>query len=185
MLNLGVLPHAVIGDLDSVDKDTLLKLTSSEVNIERYSEDKDETDFELALGYAVAQQPTEILIVGALGGRLDQTLANLSLLTDPRLPDIDIRMDDGVEKAFFCRTTSEKGKQVKFEGRSGDTISLIPWQNQVEGVETKGLKWPLYGETLFPEKSRGLSNVMLESTASVSIRSGTLLILQHRPKNSN
>jgi len=179
LLEMGMLPGVVIGDLDSIDDDTLFQLTSAEVNIEQFSEDKDETDFELALRYAIEMHPTEILIVGALGGRLDQTLANLSVLSDPMIPEIDIRLNDGVEEAFFCRASAGKGKQVEIMGRSGDTISLIPWHSPAEGVETQGLKWSLYGETLHPEKSRGISNVMLEDSVSVRIKSGLLLVVHH------
>ena len=180
LLKMGILPEIVIGDLDSVDEDTLFQLTSAEVNIEQYSEDKDETDIELALGYAVEMRPSAILIVGGLGGRLDQTLANLSILTDPMLPKIDIRLDDGLEEVFFCRASAEKGGQVEVQGRSGDTVSLIPWHGPVEGVSTEGLQWPLYGETLFPDKSRGISNVMLSESASVKIENGLLLVVHRR-----
>ena len=180
LLKMGILPEIVIGDLDSVDEDTLFQLTSAEVNIEQYSEDKDETDIELALGYAVEMRPSAILIVGGLGGRLDQTLANLSILTDPMLPKIDIRLDDGLEEAFFCRVSAEKGGQVEVRGRSGDTVSLIPWHGPVEGVSTEGLQWPLYGETLYPDKSRGISNVMLSESASVKIENGLLLVVHRR-----
>ncbi len=180
LLKMGILPELVIGDLDSVDEDTLFQLTSAEVNIEQYSEDKDETDIELALQYAVEMQPSAILIVGALGGRLDQTLANLSILTDPMLPKIDIRLDDGVEEVFFCRASADKGGQVAVRGRSGDIVSLISWQGPVEGVSTQGLQWPLYGETLYPHKTRGISNVMLKDAASVSIQSGMLLVSHRR-----
>jgi len=180
LLKMGILPDIVIGDLDSVDEDTLFQLTSSEVNIEQYSEDKNETDIELALRYAIELQPTSILIVGALGGRLDQTLANLSVLTDPTLPGIDIRLDDGVEEAFFCRVSATKGGEAEVQGQSGDTVSLIPWRGPVEGIITEGLQWPLYSETLYPDKSRGISNVMLNDTASVRIQSGLLLIVHRR-----
>jgi thiamine pyrophosphokinase len=180
LLKMGILPEIVIGDLDSVDEDTLFQLTSAEVNIEQYSEDKNETDIELALRYAVEMRPSAILIVGGLGGRLDQTLANLSILTDPTLRGIDIRLDDGVEEVFFCRTSADKGVQVEVQGRSGDIISLIPWHGPVEGVTTEGLKYPLYCETLYPHKSRGISNVMLNDVASVSIQSGLLLVSHRR-----
>ena len=186
LLKMGILPEIVIGDLDSIDDDTLFQLTSAEVNIEQYSEDKDETDIELALRYAVELQPTSILIVGALGGHLDQTLANLSILTDPLLPKIDIRLDDGAEEVFFCRASADKGGQVasssqgEVRGRSGDNVSLIPWHGSVEGVVTEGLQWPLYGETLYPEKSRGVSNVMLGESASVKIEKGLLLVVHRR-----
>jgi len=182
LLKMGILPEIVIGDLDSIDEDTLFELTSAEVNIEQYSEDKDETDIELALCYSVELQPASILIVGALGGRLDQTLANLSILTNPTLPAIDIRLDDGIEEAFFCRASAAKGGQAQVWGRSGDTVSLIPWNSPVEGVATEGLQWPLYGEALYPDKSRGVSNVMLGESASVKIEKGLLLVV-HRREN--
>lgn len=180
LLKMGILPEIVIGDLDSIDEGTLFDLTSAEVEIKQYSEDKDETDIELTLRYAVELQPSAILIVGALGGRLDQTLANLSILNDPSLPAIDIRIDDGVEQAFFCRAFVAKGGQAEVRGRSGDIVSLIPWHDPVEGVVTDGLRWPLYGETLFSSKSRGISNVMLNGTASIRIQSGLLLIVHRR-----
>ena len=180
LMKMGILPEIVIGDLDSLDEEVLFELTSADVRIEQYSEDKDETDFELALQYAVTLHPAAILIIGALGGRLDQTLANLSIVTDPTLPDIDIRLDDGVEEVFFCRASAAKGGHAEVRGRSGDTVSLIPWLRPVEGITTEGLQWPLYGETLYTEKSRGISNVMLADTATIRIRSGLLLIVHRR-----
>ncbi len=191
LMRMGILPAIVIGDLDSVDEEKLYELTDAEVGIEQYSEDKDETDLELALRYAVELEPSAILIVGALGGRFDQTLANLSLLTDPSLPSIDIRLDDGVEEVFFLRPAAAKGQQAasspqgEIHGRSGDTVSLIPWGGHVEGVSTEGLRWPLHGETLYVYKSRGISNAMLADTASVSIQSGLLLVVHRRPAISS
>jgi thiamine pyrophosphokinase len=180
LLKMGILPEIVIGDLDSIDEDILFDLTSAEVEIKQYSEDKDETDLELALGYAVELRPSAILIVGALGGRFDQTIANLSILTDPTLPGIDIRMDDGVEEVFFLKASAANGGQVQVQGRSGDIVSLIPWRGPVEAVHTEGLRWPLYGETLFSDKSRGISNEMVKNDASIRIQSGLLLIVHRR-----
>lgn len=180
LMKIGILPEVLIGDLDSIDEDILFKLISAEIKIEQYPEDKDETDIELALRYAVELQPSAILIVGALGGRLDQTIANLSLLTHPMLAKIDSRLDDGVEEAFFCLASAGNGEQVQVRGRSEDIVSLIPWQAPVEGVVTEGLQWPLYGETLYPDKSRGVSNKMLSESASVKIEKGLLLIVHRR-----
>jgi thiamine pyrophosphokinase len=182
LMKMGILPDIVIGDLDSVDENALFELKSAGVAIQQYSEDKDETDIELALRYAVELRPSAILIIGALGGRLDQTLANLSILTDPTLSGLDIRLDDGVEQAFFCRASAAKGGQAEVRGRGGDIVSLIPWLAPVEGVTTEGLQWPLYAETLYPDKSRGISNAMLADTASVRIQAGLLLVVHRRTR---
>ncbi|HMB24899.1 MAG TPA: hypothetical protein VKP08_18775, partial [Anaerolineales bacterium] len=69
---------------------------------------------------------------------------------------------------------------VQVEGRSGDLVSLIPWQGAVTEVETRNLKYPLRRETLYPDKTRGVSNEMLGSSASVSIGSGLLLVVHRR-----
>jgi thiamine pyrophosphokinase len=171
---LGVKPGIVIGDMDSADNRHLLELKKEGTSLEFHPRDKNETDLELAIQRAIGLEPKEIVIVAALGGRLDQTLANISLLADPRLASLDVRLDDGLEEIFLC------GEQAQVRGRSGDLVSLIPWQGAVSDVQTENLKWPLRGETLYPDKTRGISNEMLGETASISIGSGLLLVVHRR-----
>ena len=171
---LDLRPDLVIGDMDSTDKGHLQKLQSDDVLIELYPHDKDETDLELAILHAIELAPKEIVIVAALGGRLDHTLANIVLLSSPQFSALNLKLDDGVEEVFFCRD------QVEVHGRSGDIVSLIPWQGAVTGIQTENLKWPLEHETLFPEKTRGISNEMTADTAIIKISSGVLLIIRTR-----
>ena len=173
-LALGIQPNLIIGDMDSVEKGVLRKFEGDGVNIELYPQDKNETDLELAINCAIELQPKQIVIVAALGGRLDQTLANIALLTDIRLSTFDVRLDDGVEEIFLCRD------QAEVLGRRGDIVSLIPWQGTVAKVQTKNLKWVLQKETLYPDKTRGISNEMTNNVAYVSIASGLLLIVHRR-----
>ena len=174
-LALGIKPHLIIGDMDSIEKETLKKFQEGDdVEIELFPRDKNETDLELAVNKAIELNPREILIVAALGGRTDHSLANLALLADPRPSTFDVRLDNGVEEIFFCRN------QVQVHGRSGDLVSLIPWGSLVQGAQTKNLKWHLVNETLYPEKTRGISNEMLSDVASVKIESGLLLIVHRR-----
>jgi thiamine pyrophosphokinase len=173
-LTLDVQPNLILGDMDSAEKEQLQKLKEDDVSIELFPHDKNETDLELAINRAIELGPKEIIIIAALGGRLDQILANIALLTDPQLSILDARLDDGVEEIFFCRD------QVQVHGRSGDLVSLIPWQSAVPNVQTENLKWPLKNETLYPDKTRGISNEMLSDTASISIGSGLLLVVHRR-----
>ena len=173
-LALGLTPSIVIGDLDSLNDADRRKLDLAGTEIRRFPRDKNETDFELALNYAVEAGFREILVIAALGGRLDHTLGNLAMLADPSLVGLKVRVDDGLEQAFFVRT------HVLVEGYPGDLVSLIPWGGQVTGVVTDGLRWPLRGEMLYPDKARGISNELLGETASVSLESGLLLIVHTR-----
>ena len=176
VLALGLLPSVVIGDLDSVTSNERQWLVVRGVQIQQYPSDKDETDLELALHLAIEAGYREIRILGGLGGRLDQTLENLSLLTGPELADLDVRIDDGVEEAFFTRN------QCEIRGRPGDIVSLIPWGGEVIGICTEGLRWPLRSETLFPNKTRGISNEMFNEMATIEIVSGLLLCIHRRKK---
>ena len=173
-LALDLQPDLVIGDMDSLRKGQWQKLEKAGIPIELYPHDKNETDLELAIMRAIELEPQEILIIAALGGRLDHTLGNLALLSDIRLAAFHPRFDDGVEEIFFCR------EQVEVRGRSGDIVSLIPWGGPVQGIQTQRLRWSLNREILYPQKTRGISNEMLGDTASISVESGLLLIVHRR-----
>lgn len=171
---LNVTPDLIVGDMDSAEMEHLQKFKNEDVAIEAYPRDKNETDLELAINRAIELGPRQIVVIAALGGRLDQTLGNITLLADARLSTFDVRLDDGVEEIFICRD------RVEVHGRSADIVSLIPWLGVVSGIQTKDLKWPLHNETLYPEKTRGISNEMTDETASVSIGSGLLLVVHRR-----
>ncbi|CAG0986794.1 Thiamine pyrophosphokinase [Anaerolineales bacterium] len=173
VIALGRIPNFIIGDLDSVTFDLRL-LTDKGTQIIQFSHDKNETDLELAIQHALTLNPEQVIILAALGGRLDQTLGNIALISDLRLSTFDCRLDDGIEEVFFCHDKCE------INGKPGDIVSLIPWQGEVIGVVTTDLKWPLRDETLYPNKTRGISNEMLGETAAVQIRSGSLLVVHRR-----
>lgn len=177
MRTIGVQPHLLIGDLDSLEAGELAALQSAGVRIERHPQDKDETDLELALLALARQEYDAIRVVAALGGRLDQTLANLFLLELDGLEDIDVRLDDGHEEILIIRD------KVTIEGRPGDTVSLLARDGCTNGVLTEGLKYPLNRETLCPNRTRGISNEMLAGQATVSVASGRLLCIHTRRRS--
>ena len=148
-LAMGLIPNAIIGDMDSLPENFQPSTFDGELIL--FPKDKNETDLELAINHALTFNPDQILILAALGGRMDQTLANIALLSNLQLVTFNIKLTDGVEEIFFCRD------QAQIEGRSGDIVSLIPWQGEVTGVFTENLRWHLHHETLYPDKTRGLT----------------------------
>jgi thiamine pyrophosphokinase len=170
---LGFRPHLLIGDMDSVEPSRLAQLDALQVEILRYPVDKNETDLELALQAAMGRGFNPILIIAATGGRLDQTLGNLALLASvPR--SITVKLESGKEEIMLCHD------RIQIEGQPGDIISLIAWGTPGKGVTTSGLKYPLKNETLFPEKTRGISNVMLHCKAGVKNTAGSLICIHTR-----
>ena len=178
-LALGLTPNIIIGDLDSATFDSstgsehrLRPLTEKGTQVIQFPKDKNETDLELAIQHALTLNPEQIIILAALGGRLDQILGNIALILHPS--SFILRLDDGIEEVFFCRDKCE------INGKPGDLVSLIPWQGEVTGIVTTNLKWALQSETLYPHKTRGISNEMMNDTATIQINSGLLLIVHRR-----
>ncbi|MBI9048870.1 MAG: thiamine diphosphokinase [Anaerolineaceae bacterium] len=167
-------PDILIGDLDSISPTERIWAEEQHTRILQYPIAKDETDFELALSFALLEKCAKIRIVAALGGRLDQTLANSFILLDPRLHDLDVRFDDGKEEVCLIRR-----RQI-IDGKPGDIISLIPLQPVVQGVRTHQLAYPLNDEDLYIHQTRGISNVMLSETAEIEIKGGHLLCIHTR-----
>ena len=171
LVALGLTPNLIIGDLDSADPDDVERFESQGVEVHRYPIEKDETDLELALQTAIDLNPASIQVIAALGGRLDQTLGNIFLLTRPEFSNTDLRLVDGAQEVFLIRD------HVTLTGKQGQQVSLIPLLGPVTRVKTVGLAFPLNHETLYPDHTRGISNRMLNSAASVSIASGLLLCI--------
>ncbi|GAB4575326.1 MAG: thiamine diphosphokinase [Anaerolineae bacterium] len=171
-LALGLMPHVVIGDLDSVGQEVLAQVTAGGAEIQQFPPAKDETDLELALSYAVRQGARWLRVIGALGGRLDQTLANVLLLTLPALQGCDIRLVAGRQAAYVITS----GEHV-IEGNVGDTVSLIPLGGDAGQVRTEGLVYPLDNERLAFGPARGVSNELALPVAHVTVGQGHILVV--------
>jgi len=175
-LAVGVIPRIIVGDLDSLSPGDLAQVKAAGARIVRFSPRKDETDLELALLHAAREGAAEILILAALGGRLDQTIANVLLLSLPELRELDVRIVEGEQEAFLIRN------EARIEGRPGDTVSLIPLGGDVVGVTADGLEWPLSDDTLHFGPARGVSNTLVAEQAHVRVRRGMLLCVVMRRK---
>lgn len=170
ILALGLAPHVVIGDMDSITEADLARCRALGASVLTSSPAKDETDLELALLHAAEEGATWIRIVGAMGGRLDQTLANILLLTLPALAGRDARLVAGRQMAWVLGP----GEHA-IRGAAGDTLSLVPLGGDAGPVTTDGLDYPLRGETLVFGPARGISNVFSGEAARVSLEAGRLL----------
>ncbi|GAK61329.1 thiamine pyrophosphokinase [Candidatus Vecturithrix granuli] len=168
-LSIGVLPQAIIGDLDSFTPKEQARIHPDKTMILRFPARKDKTDLELALRHALDKNATTILLLAALGGRLDQSMGNVFLLTLPELHGIDVKILEGRHTAFLIRDHAE------ITGQPGDTVSILPIGGDAVGVANHGLEWPLHDATLPLGSTRGISNVMLEGRASISVQTGMLL----------
>ena len=170
-LSAGVVPHVVIGDLDSLAETDRAQLDRSGVQLIVHPRHKDYTDLELALRYALEQGAKEIIIVSALGGRWDQSLANLLLLTLPELAQVFTRIIDHHLSIQVIRDRAE------IAGRAGDTLSLIALKGDAHSVTIEGCEYPLLDATLPFGATLGISNVLAQPIAKITVKQGMILTL--------
>ena len=172
--DLGLNPHLLIGDMDSLSAQEVEACRQAGIEILHFPPAKNKTDLELALDEVLQRGYRNIFIAFALGGRLDQTLGNLVLLSRPDLNDCTVRIDDGVTEVILLRHTITLACQPR------DVVSLLPWGGAAGGVVTHGLEYPLEGETLLPWQTRGISNRCTGERFSVSLEQGALLLIHSR-----
>ena len=128
--SLGAEPDIFLGDFDS------FKGGSGKAEKIEFPPEKDKTDTCLAVDYAISKGYDDILILGALGGRADHSLANIFLLKYMLDKNVRGELYDGKNRVFLtCNsfTVAEKGAYV----------SLLPLFSDVEGLTLKGMKYPL------------------------------------------
>ena len=154
----GVIPDLCIGDFDSVDVSLFEGL-----NVIKLKPEKDEIDTECALIYALDMNPSEILIYGATGSRMDQTISSIELLrmaTDRKIPAYIIDRTNRIRVAVG-RTVLKKSEAF------GKYISLLPYAEALTDLTMKGFKYEIENFTLVKGISRCISNEYEADTAVI------------------
>ena len=170
---LNVTLDAVIGDLDSLPDSA--RQSIGNVEFISYPSGKNETDLELALLYAKEQGAERIVIIGAMGGRMDMTIGNIMLITNTSFSSCRIEVWHGEQTGWVIKPPGED-----ISGRLGDTFSFIPLGGNASGITTEGLAYPLKGAELPSGSVRGISNLLEKSSAHVKLLNGLLLAV-HTP----
>lgn len=164
---MGIVPDYIIGDLDSASS-SIIQFFKNEAEI---IEDPDQykTDLEKALSLAESLNPCEILILGAIGDRIDHTIANIWCLNYIKT-DVKAQIIDEKNSIELVENSMD------ITGDKDDIVSIIPLTD-VSGLTYKGMKWLLsnadakYGWF-------GISNRLSEKNAKVSLTKGKLLVIR-------
>ena len=176
--SIGFLPDVIIGDFDSLTEVQCQRYQKMGVKIMKYPIEKNETDGELALQYCRERDFNNIVIIGFAGGRLDQQLANIFLL--------EYALRNGMT-AFIKEPGLEIGiikKEKIFFQKIGARFSLIPLDEKVSGVTIRGCKYSLEAESLLRYKTRGMSNIIEQEKALITIEKGLLLYVLNPSEES-
>jgi thiamine pyrophosphokinase len=168
---LGLHVDLVVGDLDSVSPEALAAATRAGAAADRHPEAKDATDLDLAIDAALARRPRRLVVIGSAGGRLDHLLALVGALAAPRLFGVTVEATLGPARLAVVRP----GLPAPLPGAPGDLLSLLPVGGPALGVTTAGLLYPLDDEDLGPGTTRGVSNEVATTPATVRLREGVVV----------
>lgn len=171
---MGLTPHVIVGDMDSVPPSLRGRFEAGGTRLFEHPPRKDETDLELALRVAKGEGLREIIVLCPFGGRVDQELANLLLITRPEWRDMSITLADEHQQARLLRP----GRPLRIDGMPGDIVSLIPVSDGVQGLTIEGVEWPLEKHAVQMGSTLTISNVMLGKSASVSSTGGLAIVVQ-------
>lgn len=171
-LLLGDHIDVAVGDFDSFPERDI----PEDAEIVRLRPEKDLTDSQVAVEIALEKGADSFVIIGGLSGRLDHTLANLSILEDLTARGHYAIMTDGVSRVHFINGGSA------LIGRSGfKYFSLIAATDIAKGVSIEGAKYPLKNARL-SRKNGGFatSNEIDGNCALISVKKGALFIIESR-----
>ncbi len=169
-------PNYIIGDFDSINLEILNKyINDKTIKIERLNPVKDYTDTHMALKLAIENKGKDITIIGAIGTRLDHTIANINVLKEALDKDIECRILNENNKIILINKSIVIKKEIEYP-----YISLIPLTTDVKGITLKGFKYILNNETIKIEESIGISNEQIEDFAQIDIKDGILIIIKSK-----
>lgn len=168
----GIRVDRVVGDLDSLRDDEIALLRQSGTPTDVHPREKDRTDLEIAVDEALRLSPDRVVIYGAVGGRIDQTLANIFLLEKLAGAGVEGELRTPEERLFVAQ-----GERTLTPAAVGDGVSLLSLTDRVEGVTTWGLRYALSGAALERASTRGVSNEVESLPAGVRVGTGTLLVV--------
>ena len=170
-------PNYIVGDFDSIDEE-IINYYRNETNIpiREFNPIKDATDTEIALRLAITLGSTEIIILGATGGRIDHLWANVQCLTIAAKANVLAYILDERNKIQVI----DKPWKFKKEEAYGKYISVFTLGGEVLNFSMKGTKWPLSHHTLKPYDSLTVSNQFSADAIEISFLNGVLAVMQTR-----
>jgi thiamine pyrophosphokinase len=176
LLERKIIPSIAFGDFDSVSIDEMAEIERMVDHLNRFKPEKDETDLELALNWAIEQNPEEIRLFGASGGRLDHFFANVQLLIKPVLArkNTNITLIDRGNTIFLKGPGSYSiSKEINKK-----YISFVPVTMDVTNLTLKGFKYPLNNCHISLGSTLCISNELVDDVGTFSFSEGILIVVR-------
>lgn len=166
----GVVPDLLVGDFDSYTGALPAAVERLTLPVE-----KDFSDTLHAAEAGLQRGMRRFVLLNATGGRLDHTLANLSVL--------EWLQNRGAEGRILSATEDVRLLPVgahAFDGCTGLTFSVFPFGCEAVTLSYRGAKYPLQSGALHHGSAMGLSNIFTADTACITVERGQALVVLNR-----
>ena len=175
---MNVRPDTIIGDFDSIEETKAEEFVKrngyDKCEIIKFPSRKDDSDTMLAVKHALVKGYDHLVIVCALGGRFDHTLANIQCMA--------YAAEQGAVKCELIGDsdflTVIKDSSIVLKKKEGYSLSVFSLSGQCTNVKIKGSAYDVDGITLSNTYPLGLSNEYESDEVFVSVGSGILLITE-------
>lgn len=170
--NYGITPDIIIGDFDSVALN-VLKQYENKIPVEKFPSEKDFTDMELAVEFAVSKGYNNIILTGASGTRLDHTLGNILLMEKYYKDGVNISIIDNNNEIKIISDNAE----LFIEYKEGYYISIIPVTEYIQGLYLEGFKYNLDNVNVQRGSTLCISNQIKDNKGRITLRKGTAIVI--------
>lgn len=164
----GFVPDYIIGDFDSANDQTIryFKNKSKIIRIKR----QNDTDVEKCLKFIIKKKYKEVMLLGALGDRLDHSFCNLGIV-HKFFDKIKIRIISG--RSILTPYTGN----VNLITLKGEIVSLYGINDKTK-ITSRGLKYPLKRTALPFGKKESTSNVAVEDSVRLNVEGGIIFVIR-------
>ncbi|MCK6203841.1 MULTISPECIES: thiamine diphosphokinase [Bacillaceae] len=176
LLSKGIVPQAAFGDFDSVSPDEMMKIREAVKKVRLFNPEKDETDMELAIIWALKQEPEAIKIYGGTGGRLDHFFGNVQLLIGPLLKGASTHIELIDSRNIIY--AKGPGAYTVLPLENMKYVSFVPVTSHIKDLTLEGFKYPLKNKYVPLGSTLCISNELNHDYGTFSFTEGIIMVIR-------
>ncbi len=167
----------MVGDFDSIKKEVLEHIEKDDkIPVRKFQPEKDASDTEIGLRFAIELGYKELILIGATGTRLDHVWANVQTLSIAKEYGVNAKIIDSYNQISLI----DKKVLLKKEQSFGTCFSIFSLGGAVQGLTIKGAKYPVENVELTPINSLSVSNEFASDEVEITYKSGQLILMETR-----
>jgi thiamine pyrophosphokinase len=169
-----IIPDVAIGDFDSVTEEEVAVIRKKVKTVASFPPEKDFTDMELAIEHAAKLHPSEIIIYGGVGSRLDHSVGNILLLSRFVDAPFSVRLVNATNECRVVNKNSTIHKSSRFR-----YVSLLSLTDE-SVITLKGFKYEIESQKILRGQTVGISNEITGEKGCITVYAGVVLLIQSR-----